>query len=93
MRWLGLVALAGLVVGCSGPLIGRSGQVTVGLGPAEEVTVVCTKLLGPPPAGRYWRGCMRVVPALRAVDIWCPFNDAECLAHEVDHLVRGDFHD
>ena len=81
-----------LLAGCASPawIEGRSGPVAVYLAKTPEaVQQACEKVLGPTPGG--WRGCIRF-GSLR-VWIWCQEKDVECLAHEIRHLIEGDFHE
>ena len=91
-----LSACASLPYAPRNSLTGENGRIIVTLAPQEEITKSCTEANAlfdrRAPAGRYYRGCVGFFPDKR-IWILCPFNDAECLAHEIRHAVDGQFHE
>ena len=82
------VALVGLLlVGCGiSPQVGTSGPVTVILDDGRRVAEQCQQITGHPRA----QGCM--VRVGNRVTIMCPRDwPAECLAHEVRHVVEPEW--
>ena len=80
-----------LLAGCSGPawISGYSGPVSVFLGSnSEEVNRACAELMGR--TGKSYRGCIAIG---KEIAIFCQEKDAECLAHEIRHIIEGPFHE
>ena len=83
-----------LLTGCAQTLVGREGPVTVILDTPETVQRHCKERLGEAGLGKYWRGCITIYSDQvgKSFEIWCTFNDAQCLAHEIRHAIEGPFH-
>ena len=85
------VTLAGLslllvLTGCATPVrIGTAPSVRVILGDPSDVAAYCTSVVG-----HHARGCILMGPTPPV--IICATNDAECVAHEIEHLL-GRSHD
>ena len=75
---------------CSSQVVGKEGPITVILDTPQETTRVCQELLGNAGPKQYWRGCVTIGGGQAIVR--CPFDDAQCLAHEFRHVVEPGFH-
>lgn len=96
MGFLRLVLLASLLSGCAGRIVGQEGPVTVILDYPQRITQFCSANLPPAKPGQYWRGCIAkkmYSPTYSDYTIFCPHNDALCLAHEFRHIIEPGFHD
>lgn len=95
-RWiyallLMLLLMLFLTACASLPIVGVEGPIMVILDTPSETTRVCRELIAKfAPPGQYWRGCVTVGGGKAIVR--CPFDDAQCLAHEVRHIIEGNFH-
>ena len=86
-----LLVLTGCASASRGPIIGIEGPITVILMAPADLREACRALGIKAGPNQRLRGCMRPYgdPAKPwGADIWCGHGDAQCLAHELRHVVE-----